>query len=152
MDAVSQIALSMIPGLGPTSCRKLLDAYPGQDIFSLPPNELKLAFGSHHQPLEAIRSKATHARAEEELKFCEHNGIKVLFCTDAEYPTRLNREETQDCPVVLYVLGAANLNAERMLAVVGTRRATSQGRDTTDRKSTRLNSSHIQKSRMPSSA
>lgn len=133
MDAVSQIALSMIPGLGPTSCRKLLDAYPGQDIFSLPPNELKLAFGSHHQPLEAILSKATHARAEEELEFCEHNGIKVLFCTDAEYPTRLNREETQDCPVVLYVLGAANLNAERMLSVVGTRRATSQGRDTTDR-------------------
>ncbi len=123
----------MIPGLGPTSCRKLLDAYPGQDIFSLSPNELKLAFGSHHQPLEAILSKATHARAEEELKFCERNGIKVLFCTDAEYPTRLNREETQDCPVVLYVLGAANLNAERMLAVVGTRRATSQGRDVTDR-------------------
>ena len=133
MDKVSQIALSMIPGLGPTSCRKLLDAYPGQDIFALPPNELKLAFGTHRDIAAAIQGKTTHARAEEELQFCERNGIKVLFCTDAEYPTRLNREETQDCPVVLYVLGSANLNAERMLSVVGTRRATSHGRDITDR-------------------
>lgn len=133
MDKVSQIALSMIPGLGPTSCRKLLEAYPGEDVFALPPSELKLAFGSHRDILAAILGKRTHGRAEEELRWAERHGVRVLFCTDADYPTRLNREETQDCPVVLYVLGAANLNAERMLSVVGTRRATPQGRDATER-------------------
>ena len=95
MDKLSQIALSMIPGLGPSSCRKLLDAYPGQDLFALPPAELNAAFGTHRDIAAAIRGKATHARAEEELRFCEDNGIRVLFCTDADYPARLNREETQ---------------------------------------------------------
>lgn len=133
MDKVGQIALSMLPGLGPTSCRKLLDAYPGQDIFALPPAELKLAFGSHQALIDAIRSKSTHARAEQELQLAEQHGVKVLFCTDSDYPQRLNSDETQDCPVVLYMLGEADLNAERMLAVVGTRRATPQGRDLTDR-------------------
>ena len=133
MDKLSQIALSMIPGLGPSSCRKLLEAYPGRDIFSLPPAELNAAFGTHRDIAVAILGKATHARAEEELRFCENNGIRVLFCTDADYPARLNREETQDCPVLLYVLGSADLNAERAVAVVGTRRATPQGRDITDR-------------------
>ena len=133
MDKLSQIALSMIPGLGPTSCRKLLEAYPEQDIFALPLAELKRAFGSHQDIIDAIRNKSSHARAEEELRFCERSGIRVLFCTDDDYPQRLNREETQDCPVVLYVLGQTNLNAERMLSVVGTRRATPQGRDNTDR-------------------
>ena len=55
--------------------------------------------------------------------------LMLLFCTDSDYPQRLNSDETQDCPVVLYMLGEADLNAERMLAVVGTRRATPQGRE-----------------------
>ena len=133
MDKLSQIALSMIPGLGPTSCRKLLEAYPGEDIFALSPAELNAAFGTHRDIAAAIHGKTTPARDEEELRFCERSGIRVLFCTDDDYPARLNREETQDCPVVLYVLGNVDLNAERALAVVGTRRATSQGRDVTDK-------------------
>ena len=133
MDKLNQIALSLIPGLGPTGCRKLLDAYPGEDIFALPPSELRLAFGNHRAVLDAILGRTTHARAEQELAWAEKNHVRVLFCTDADYPGRLNREETQDCPVVLYMLGDADLNAERSVAVVGTRRATPQGRDATAR-------------------
>lgn len=133
MDKISQIALSMIPGLGPAGCRRLLALYPGQDIFALPPVELRMLFGGHLRPLEAILSKATHARAEAELRQAEKHGTRVLFCTDDDYPARLNRDETADCPVVLYVQGAADLNAGCSLAVVGTRKATAAGRDTTDR-------------------
>ena len=121
----------MIPGLGTIGCRKLLAAYPDEDIFALPARELALAFGAHRQPLEAILHKSTHARAEEELRWCEKQGVKVLFCSDSDFPQRLNREETADCPVVLYVLGDADLNSRRVLAVVGTRKATLQGRDNT---------------------
>ena len=133
MDKLNQVALSMIPGLGPTACRRLLDAYPGEDIFALPPSELKLAFGSHLAIREAILGRTTHARAEQELEWAERNRVRILFCTDDGFPARLNREETRDCPVVLYVLGQADLNAPRTVAVVGTRRATPQGRDVTDR-------------------
>ncbi|MBR5092358.1 MAG: DNA-processing protein DprA [Bacteroidales bacterium] len=132
MDKIAQIALSMIPNLGPSSCRKLLEAYPGEDIFALPPKELRMAFAGHLDMAEAIIGKTTHARAEEEWRFAERYGLRVLFCTDAEYPERLNREETQDCPVLLYVKGSLDLNPERALAVVGTRRATPQGRNFAD--------------------
>ena len=132
MDKIAQIALSMIPGLGPTSCRRLLDAYAGEDIFALPPKELKTAFNGHEAIAEAIISKTTHARAEEELQFVERYGLRVLFCTDEDYPQRLNREETQDCPVLLYVKGPLDLNPERAVAVVGTRHATPHGRNVTD--------------------
>lgn len=123
----------MIPRLGPSSCRRLVDAYPGQDIFALPPTELKLAFGNHTAIYDAILGKTTHARAEKELQFCEKNNIRTLFFTDPDFPSRLNRDDTQDCPVLLYMLGKTDLNSERAISVVGTRSATPQGRDLTDR-------------------
>ena len=133
MATLSQIALTFIPRLGPTAIRRLMEAYPDEDIFSLPRQELKAAFGSHIGIIESISSKSGHVRAEQELAFCEKNGIRPLFFTDSDFPERLNRPECGDSPVLLYVMGRADLNAERTVSVVGTRRATAQGRDNTDR-------------------
>lgn len=133
MDQLSQIALTLTPGLGPTSQRRLVETYPDRDIFALPPSELQHAFGSHREVAQAIVDKVAFARAEQELDFCQRNGITPLFMTDERFPQRLNRAETADCPVLLYVLGHADLNAARTVAVVGTRRATPYGRDATDR-------------------
>lgn len=133
METLSQIALTFTPGLGNASIRRLVDLYPNEDIFSLPKSELKEAFGSHKSIIDNILNKSGFPRAEEELHFCEQNHIRPLFFTAPDYPERLNRPETDDCPALLYVLGSANLNPERSVAVVGTRRATPYGRDNTDR-------------------
>ena len=129
---LSQLALTFTPGLGPTSIRRLVDAFPGQDIFALPPSELKAAFGSHGEIADAIIHKVAFPRAEEELRFIESNGLRALFFTDPDFPQRLNQPEASDSPVLLYVQGPLDLNPERSLAVVGTRRATPQGRDAAD--------------------
>ena len=131
MELLSQIALAMTPGLGPTQLRRLVACFPGQDIFSLPPTELRAAFGTHVAVAESIISRAAFPRAEEELRYCERHNIRPLFFTQPEFPTRLNREECYDSPALLYVLGAADLNAERTVSIVGTRRATAVGRDNT---------------------
>ena len=133
MNILNQIALTFTPGLGNASIRRLVDLYPDEDIFALPKSELKEAFGSHQSIIENILNKSAFPRAEEELRFCEQNHIRPLFFTNPDYPERLNRSETEDCPALLYILGSANLNPERAIAVVGTRRATPQGRDNTDR-------------------
>lgn len=133
MDSLSQIALTMTPGLGPTSVRKLVDLYPDTDIFSLPAKELDETFGTHHDIAASIVGKTAFPRAEQELAFCEKNHIRPLFFTDNAFPQRLNRPETSDCPALLYVMGSADLNPERPVAVVGTRKATQQGRDNTER-------------------
>ena len=132
MDTLSQIALTFTPGLGPTSIRRRVEAYPDEDIFALPPAELHTAFGTHRDIAAAIAGKTGFARAEQELRYAEQNNIRPLFFTDSDFPARLNSPETADCPALLYVLGGADLNPQRALAVVGTRRATPQGRDTTD--------------------
>ena len=133
METLSQIALTFTPGLGNSSIRRLVDLYPSEDIFSLPKSELKDAFGSHKSVLDNILNKSGFPRAEKELLFCEQNHIRPLFFTDPDYPSRLNRDETDDCPALLYVLGTTDLNTERSVAIVGTRRATPYGRDNTDR-------------------
>ena len=132
METIAKIALSMIPGLGPTGCRRLLELFPEADIFGLSAAEVRQAFGPVHKDVaDAIVGKTTFARAEQELRFCEENGIRVLFCTDGDYPQRLNGDDTRDCPVVLYCLGKADMNMQRAVSVVGTRRATPHGREDT---------------------
>ena len=132
MDTLSQIALVFTAGLGNSAIRRLVDIYPDEDIFALPHSELKTAFGTHTNILESIANKSTFTRAEEELRFCDTNHTRPLFFTDPDYPARLNTPETDDCPALLYCLGKADLNPERSIAVVGTRRATAIGRDNTD--------------------
>lgn len=64
--------------------------------------------------------------AAKEIEWCAASGIKTLCRDDPGYPKRL--AECPDAPVILYVLGDADLNVQRMLSVVGTRRCTFYGR------------------------
>jgi DNA processing protein len=66
-------------------------------------------------------------RAEEEVKFIEKNNISALFYLDQAYPTRL--KFCHDSPLMLYYKGTADLNAAKIVALVGTRNATEYGRD-----------------------
>ena len=65
-------------------------------------------------------------RAEKEMKFVENNGIKPLFYLDPEYPKRL--QHCHDSPMMLYYKGNADLNAQKVVGVVGTRNITDYGR------------------------
>ena len=134
MASLDQIALMLVPGVGPSVCRRLAARLgdPAQ-LFSLGKADLDALFPSRTAMVNAILAKATHARAEQELHFCQQHGIRPLFLTDDDFPERLKRAEVSDGPALLYCLGAADLNARRTLAVVGTRRATVEGRDNTAR-------------------
>lgn len=66
-------------------------------------------------------------RAEKELEFMEGKRVKCLTYADADYPQRLL--ECDDAPLVLYFCGNADLNASKVISMVGTRRCTSYGRD-----------------------
>ena len=64
--------------------------------------------------------------AAKEIEWCRTSGIIPLCTGDPQYPKRL--AECPDAPVILYTLGEADLNAAKILAVVGTRRSTYYGR------------------------
>ena len=64
--------------------------------------------------------------AEKEMEFIETKDIKLICFGDEAYPHRLT--ECADAPLVLHSLGNANLNARRIVSIVGTRHASEYGK------------------------
>ena len=67
------------------------------------------------------------AHAEQELAFMDRHHVRPLCLGSEDYPQRLST--TPDAPIVLYYLGSADLNAQHIISVVGTRRSTAYGSD-----------------------
>lgn len=94
------------------------------DFFTLSMQELHAAFDRSFRCDDNLRQEALF-RARSEVQFVTSHNIRCLFLTDDDYPVLLR--ETPDAPVLLYVLGRANLNAQPVFNIVGTRRCTSYG-------------------------
>jgi DNA processing protein len=127
-DLTNKIALGLIPGIGDISARKLV-AYTGsvEAVFREPYGNLIKIPGIGETLARAIVEKSYMRVAEKECEFVTTKKIRVLFYLDEDYPQRL--KECEDSPVTLYFRGNADLNSERMLSVVGTRKSTHRGRD-----------------------
>ncbi len=67
------------------------------------------------------------SRAEAELAFIEKNRIKPLLMGQPDYPQRLM--DCPDAPILLFYMGTANLNQQRVINIIGTRHATVYGQD-----------------------
>ena len=66
-------------------------------------------------------------RAEAEAKYMEEHKIRAYTLLDDDYPQRLL--ECADAPLVLYYIGNADLNQQKIISIVGTRQITNYGRD-----------------------
>ena len=122
-----EIALTLIPGIGDVNGKKLV-AYCGgaEAVFCEKKRALTQISGIGEATVNCIVSQKVIRRAEEEMRFVEKNGIKPLFYLDAEYPKRL--QHCHDSPMLLYYKGNADLNAQKVVGVVGTRNVTDYGR------------------------
>ena len=121
-----QIALTLLPGLGPAKLRPLLARYTPQQLFELSPLELEKSGQISKHCIATIHAFNNWKRVEEEINFIEKNKIKTNFITEENFPFRL--KECNDAPLLLYEKGTANLNAPKTLAIVGTRSNTESGK------------------------
>ena len=124
-----QIALTLLPGIGDISGKKFVQ-YCGsaEAIFKEKRKSLEKITGMREASINAIcKPKEYLKRAEEEIEFVEKNGIQPLFFLDSDYPRRLS--QCDDAPMMLYYKGKANLNANRVVAIVGTRNITEYGKE-----------------------
>ena len=134
MNDLYWLAFSMIPGVGGKTARQLLDIIPNpEDLFLESRKGLETIFGNRTKIIDAILSKSMFAQAENELKFIETHKIQLLTYADDRYPQRLRRIECGDTPVVLFYKGSADLNAQRVVSIVGTRKPTDYGQQVTER-------------------
>ncbi len=122
-----RIALSRLKGMNQPLARHIYERIDSlENFFALPENELaKLTELKGRFLSDENRQKALQ-EARQEITFIEKGNITPLYFTDANYPQRLL--ECVDAPPLLYYRGNADLNATRIVSIVGTRRATDYGR------------------------
>lgn len=131
MPSLYEIALTLVPGVGVVTARNLLDQFgDAESVFKAKPAQLTAIPGIGPKTAGNIHAKDCLTRAEKELAFVEKYKIRMLFYTSEEYPSRLRN--CYDAPVLLYYKGNADLNSSRIISIVGTRNATSYGKELTD--------------------
>lgn len=125
------IALTQLFMVGPRSARALTEHFGSAQAVFEAARDMLLSVGSVGRYIadEGYRKEALQ-RAEREIEFIERHNIGVVSINGGGYPARL--AQCPDAPIVLYYTGNGALETEKMVAVVGTRRITSYGRDMTD--------------------
>jgi len=127
------IGLTGLKGVGDVLARQLLQYFgSAEEVFKASRLLLEKTPGIGAFTAEKIDSDRSEAlkSAEKELLFIEKNKISLYAITSDDYPKRL--KECQDAPVVFYYRGIADLNAAKIISIVGTRRMTDYGRKLTE--------------------
>lgn len=126
-DLFYHIALTRIPMIGPVTAKNLISYCGGvAAVFQASKKQLLHVPGIGIETANAILKHNVLQEAEKELRFTEKHNIRVLSYLDSDYPQRL--KHYADAPVVLYYKGNVDLNANRVIAVVGTRKPTNYGK------------------------
>ena len=132
MELLYQIALSQIPHIGYVHAKILIEHFgTAQSIFQAKLHELERLEGIGTVRAQSIQAFRDFSNAEKEIRFMEKYRIQPLFLKDPAYPQRLLH--CYDPPTLLYYKGNADLNASRIIAIVGTRSNTEYGKQFTER-------------------
>lgn len=120
-----QLALTFVPGIGAKTGRALLERFAtATNIFKAPLKELRHIDGISEVRAKGFRDPEVFNKAEHELEFVLKNNVQCLFI-DHNYPKRLSN--CSDAPLLLFYKGTANLDAAKVVAIVGTRKNTDYG-------------------------
>jgi len=124
-----QIALSFIPHVGGKIGRALLAHFGNaRNVFHAPVKQLMQIDGITEGRVKAFKDAEILKRVEKEYNFVLKNDIQII------YPDKLSARLNQcsDAPLMLYYKGNANLDAAKIVAIVGTRKNTDYGHQVTE--------------------
>lgn len=130
-DLFYQLALTMVPHIGPVQAKILLQHCEAEEIFNAKKSFLEKIEGIGPVRADAIKRFKKFSSVEDEITFIEKYSIKPLFITDNEYPQRLLN--CVDSPILLFYKGKANLNSTKVMAIIGTRSHTEYARQVTEK-------------------
>lgn len=127
-DLIFQIGLTLIPGIGPVTAKKLI-SYCGSFEAVFKEKKEHLIKIPHIGPVLAkeISSQNVLSRAEQEINYISNNNIKVSTYLENDYPSRL--KNCVDAPIVLYSKGDFDWNQTKIVSIVGTRNASNYGKN-----------------------
>lgn len=131
-ELLYQLALTEIPNIGCVQAKILIEHLgDAETVFKSKGSVLKKIEGIGEVRAHSIKSFADFSKAEEEIKFIEKFRITPLFITDKKYPQRLLN--CYDSPTLLFYKGTADLNASKIISIIGTRSHTEYSKTVTDK-------------------
>ncbi|UCF73093.1 MAG: DNA-processing protein DprA [Deltaproteobacteria bacterium] len=120
------LALKMIPNLGNTTYKRLLDRFGDPaNVFAAKLNDLIEVEGVRVETARRIVSKAWEGNPEDELVGLQKSGAKLITISDSSYPKELR--EIHDPPPLLYLKGSDIPHSRTMVSVVGSRNPSHYG-------------------------
>lgn len=136
MSLLALLRLTFIPGLGPVTIRRLVEAAGSPDeALTLSPSRLKGVPGLGEKRASQIARgvAASEALALKELELAARLGVRLLAPDEPEYPPLL--AQVEDRPPVLYIRGRLDTAGEDRypFALVGSRRCTAYGAEQAER-------------------
>lgn len=130
-EIIDLLALNLVPGVGSVMFQTILSYCGGaSQVFQLPDAKLRKIPGVGEKTIAAIKNSEVRQKAEKEFAYTQKNNIDIISFLDDRYPKRLLH--CPDFPPILFRQGTADLNAERMVNIVGTRHATDYGKKITE--------------------
>ena len=121
------VAFNRVRGIGPARLRALLDAFGTvEEAWNAPAEALRDA-GVDRRSLANLLQARTELDLDRELQRLRSAGVDTLTWEDSRYPERL--KSIGDPPPVLYVRGSLIPEDDWAVAMVGTRQATTYGRE-----------------------
>lgn len=122
------LALSCVSGIGRQTLKFLTEEFKDlPELFDLSLAETCDRTGFKPEWVKKIRKDADFSFAKKEMDFCEKAEINILLYGQSDFPSRLSF--CQDSPALLYSKGNIPFDSKRWIAIVGTRKATSYGKD-----------------------
>lgn len=123
-----RLALVKLPHIGPVTGRRLLRFGTPEELFSMNGRQLKAMKGVGEVLARQIlvnRDRAVKEAETELEKLMTTPQIQLLWYASNDFPYRL--KNCYDTPLLIYYKGKADLNAEKVVSIIGTRRATKHG-------------------------
>ncbi|HVB65478.1 MAG TPA: DNA-processing protein DprA [Nitrolancea sp.] len=121
------LGFHLVPGIGATRLARLIEHFGSLErAWHATPAALR-ASGLGERALDSLVTTRARLSLDVEMQRVERDGVHLLTLAHDEYP-RLLREISSP-PTVLYVRGSLTPEDENAVAIVGTRRVTSYGRE-----------------------
>jgi DNA processing protein len=131
-DLLYQLALTQVPHIGCVHAKLLIQQFHSAEaIFKARVADLEKTEGIGSVRARCIKTFNGFAPIEKEIAFIEKYKIKPLFINQPAYPQRLLH--CYDSPTMLFYRGEADLNAARVVAVIGTRNNSAYGKQLTQK-------------------
>jgi DNA processing protein len=123
------VGFNLVKGIGAVRLRGLLDHFGNLEVAWHAPADALRAAGLSERIAQNLIEIRRGVQLDQMLERMQNQGIRVIIWDDDAYPRRLR--EIDQPPPVLYLRGSIDPEDDWAVAIVGTRRVTTYGRQVT---------------------